>query len=126
MKTIVLLSLFVTLAASGCVCVKQEKPATVELKVNAEANVKNITDAKECQIVETAKQADGAVKITWRSEKGGKYEVLSTTSTDVAKAEWKVEATVEGAEGETTSWTDTKAAGSPAKLYKIRKVEPPK
>ena len=94
--------------------------------MTAEANVKNIADAKECQIVETAKQSDGAVKIKWRSEKGGKYEVLSTTSTDVAKAEWKVEAAVDGAEGETTSWIDTKAADSPAKLYNIRKVEPPK
>ena len=122
MKYYVMVAILALLIA-GCACEKQDKIVAATAKEGAVTNYSSSAAPGEPKITETVRQADGSVKITWRSEKGAKYEVLSTTSTDAAKAEWKVEATVDAVEGETTSWTDAKAGESVAKLYKIRKVE---
>ena len=108
---------------AGCSCMKQEKIVAASTMKGTATNYSSSTAPGEPKIIETVRQADGSVKITWRSEKGAKYEVLSTTSTDASKAEWKIEAAVDASEGETTSWTDAKAGESTAKLYKIRKIE---
>ena len=122
MKHLVMFAIIVILF-TGCACGKQDKIIDSSPKEGEVTNYSSATAAGEPKIIETVRQEDGSVKITWRSEKGAKYEVLSTTSTDAAKAEWKAEATVDAAEGETTTWTDTKAGESAAKLYKVRKVE---
>ena len=117
------LQLILVMVFSGCVCSKEDKAVFSSPKDIQKTDFSTASVPGEPKIIETVRQEDGSIKITWRSEKGAKYEVLSTTSTDAAKAEWKVETTIDAAEDEKTSWTDTKAGDSPAKLYRIRKVK---
>lgn len=117
------LQLILVMLFAGCVCSKEEKTVISSPKNTEKTDFSTASEPGEPKIIETIRMEDGSIKMTWRSEKGAKYEVLSTTSTDAAKAEWKVEATIDAAEGEKTSWTDVKASDSAAKLYRIRKVK---